>query len=42
MNPPRFVFDGRNALDGAKMQRLGFQHAGVGRNANGPDVAQAV
>ena len=42
MNPPRFVFDGRNALDGAKMQRLGFQYAGVGRNANGPGVAQAV
>ena len=33
MNPPRFVFDGRNALDGAKMQRLGFQYVGVGRNA---------
>ena len=42
MNPPRFLFDGRNALDGAKMQRLGFQYVGVGRNANGPGLAQAV
>ena len=42
MNPPRFVFDGRNALDGAKMQRLGFQYAGVGRNTNGLGPGQAV
>ena len=42
MNPPRFVFDGRNALDGAKMQRLGFQYAGVGRNPNGLGPGQAV
>jgi UDPglucose 6-dehydrogenase len=42
MNPPRFLFDGRNALDGPKMQRLGFQYTGVGRNANGPGLAQAV
>ena len=32
MNPPRFVYDGRNALDAGKMRRLGFQYAGVGRN----------
>ena len=32
MRPPRFVFDGRNALDAADMQRLGFEYAGVGRN----------
>ncbi len=42
MNPPRFVFDGRNALDGAKMQRLGFQYVGVGRNGNGPGTAQTM
>ena len=42
MNPPRFVFDGRNALNGAKMQKLGFQYMGVGRNATGPGSAQAV
>ena len=32
MRPPRFVFDGRNALDAAEMQRLGFEYTGVGRN----------
>jgi len=42
MNPPRFVFDGRNALDSAKMRRLGFQYAGVGRNVNGLGPGQAV
>lgn len=42
MNPPRFVFDGRNALDGARMQRMGFQYLGVGRNASDLGVAQAV
>jgi len=31
MNPPRFVFDGRNALDAAKMRAFGFQYLGVGR-----------
>jgi len=31
MNPPRFVFDGRNALDAAKMREFGFQYLGVGR-----------
>ena len=30
MIPPRFVFDGRNALDAPTMQRLGFQYTGVG------------
>ncbi len=35
MRPPRFVFDGRNALDAAAMQRLGFQYTGVGRNIPG-------
>ena len=35
MRPPRFVFDGRNALDAVDMQRLGFEYAGVGRNGAG-------
>ena len=33
MNPPRFVFDGRNALDAGRMRELGFQYMGVGRGA---------
>ena len=32
MRPPRFVFDGRNALDAAFMQALGFEYTGVGRS----------
>ena len=31
MAEPRFVFDGRNALDAAKMRGLGFAYVGVGR-----------
>ena len=31
MRPPRYVFDGRNALDPAEMDRLGFEYVGVGR-----------
>ena len=31
MRPPRFLFDGRNALDPARMMRLGFEYNGVGR-----------
>ena len=31
MCPPRFLFDGRNALDARRMARLGFEYAGVGR-----------
>ena len=31
MRPPRFLFDGRNALDQYRMLRLGFEYAGVGR-----------
>jgi len=30
-NLPRFLFDGRNALDPSWMQNLGFQYRGVGR-----------
>ena len=32
MLPPRFVFDGRNALDPRLIERLGFEYVGVGRN----------
>ena len=32
MRPPRFVFDGRNALHTARMEALGFEYTGVGRN----------
>ena len=35
MRPPRFLFDGRNALDAAEMQRLGSEYIGVGRNGPG-------
>ena len=31
MMPPKFVFDGRNALDKPQMLRLGFAYLGVGR-----------
>ena len=31
-----------NPNRGGKMQRLGFQYVGVGRNANGPGASQAV
>ena len=33
MRPPRFLFDGRNALDQARMTRSGFEYVGVGRPA---------
>jgi len=32
MTEPRFVFDGRNALDGHALMKLGFKYRGVGRN----------
>jgi len=32
MAKPRFVFDGRNALDGRALIRLGFKYRGVGRS----------
>ncbi len=32
MLPPRFVFDGRNALNPLDMDRLGFEYVGVGRS----------
>ena len=33
MLPPRFLFDGRNALDAREMIELGFDYMGIGRNA---------
>ena len=33
MLPPRYVFDGRNALDPMEMDRLGFEYLGVGRSS---------
>ena len=34
MKPPRFVYDGRNALDGSLMDRQGFEYEAVGRRTN--------
>ena len=31
MAPPRFIFDGRNALDPGEMDGLGFEYRAVGR-----------
>ena len=31
MLPPRFLFDGRNALDAGRMGGIGFEYAGIGR-----------
>ena len=31
LHPPRFLYDGRNALEPAAMLRLGFDYVGVGR-----------
>ena len=33
MNPPKLIYDGRNALDAEKIRRLGFEYVGVGRGA---------
>ena len=33
MRPPRFLFDGRNALDPHAMEALGFEYQGVGRSS---------
>jgi UDPglucose 6-dehydrogenase len=32
MAEPRFIFDGRNVLDGRALMRLGFTYRGVGRS----------
>ena len=37
MTAPRFLYDGRNALDAGAMARLGFEYAGVGRGSGLPD-----
>jgi UDPglucose 6-dehydrogenase len=36
MRPPRFLFDGRNALDFKLMRALGFDYQGVGRGVKSP------
>ncbi len=33
MAPPRFIFDGRNALDQKAMKSMGFEYVGVGRGS---------
>ena len=38
MIPPRFIFDGRNALDPMIMRTAGFEYVGVGRGATQRDV----
>jgi len=38
MTEPRFVFDGRNALDGHALMKLGFKYRGVGRSGPGCDI----
>jgi UDPglucose 6-dehydrogenase len=44
MSEPRFIFDGRNALDPARMKDLGFQYLAVGRGTNysNPTSAQHI
>ncbi len=39
MAEPRFIFDGRNALDGRALMKLGFKYRGVGRSGPGWDSA---
>ena len=36
MRSPKFLFDGRNALDAPRMAGLGFEYAGVGRGNAAP------
>ena len=38
--PPRLLFDGRNALDPSGMRRLGFEYKGVGRGAPKADATR--
>ena len=40
MTPPKFVFDGRNALDQMTMRAAGFEYVGVGRGAMPQDVTR--
>ena len=39
MLPPRFVFDGRNALDPMTMREAGFEYVGVGRGVKPEDIS---
>lgn len=39
MVPPRLIFDGRNALDGRLLMRLGFKYRGVGRSGPKWDIS---
>ena len=41
MRPPRFLFDGRNALDATLMLRLGFDYVGVGRGMHTANIREA-
>jgi UDPglucose 6-dehydrogenase len=34
MTEPHLIFDGRNALDGHELMRLGFHYRGVGRRGS--------
>ena len=38
MRSPRFIFDGRNALDQARLRQLGFEYVGVGRPLDATDA----
>ena len=42
MSPPRFLYDGRNALDRAELERLGFHYTGVGRSDGGAGASVLV
>ena len=42
MLPPRFLFDGRNALDPGEMRDLGFDYRGVGRGAGPLSTARGM
>ena len=41
MRSPRFLFDGRNALDSDLMSRFGFDYTGVGRGNVGPSTIRS-
>ena len=41
MAPPRFVFDGRNALDAEVMPGYGFEYRGIGRGIGRQEEARA-
>ena len=42
MLPPRFLFDGRNALDPGEMRDLGFDYRGVGRGVGPLSTARGM